>query len=482
MEGFENRDRDQAAPQNDMIDSQQAGKAPAQEYRAPEYSFWAEQMSGRNVYQDNYPRNNYPGYGYLEPPKAPQMEAPAPKKKHRAFRFILKAACFGILAATSFIGILTLYQRLNPEEETNGTFILGSENEADGETRLTVSSTEKGTVQMTSGEAISNMVDVTMPSIVSITSISTQTDYWFGQEYSSEGSGSGIIVGKNEKELLIATNNHVVEGTDQITVTFIDGEKVNAVIKGTDSAADLAVVTVDIANMKKSTLDAIRIAKLGNSDEVKVGEMAIAIGNALGYGQSVTVGYVSAKDRKVEVSDSYSYKTMVLLQTDAAINPGNSGGALLNVDGEVIGINTIKYTSDAVEGMGYAIPISRATPIINDLMNREILETKDQGFLGVTPTDVTEEISKMYKIPVGVFLSEVMEGGAADKAGLLQGDIITKINDKEITSSTQLREMVSSIKAGTDVTVTFMRGEEGSYKEQTITVTLGSRSEIPTTE
>ncbi len=486
MEDFENRDREQAVPQNDSIESQQADKASAreysaQEYRAPEYSFWAEQMSGRNVQQVNTSQNYFQGYGYPEHPKA-EIEAPNPKKKRRVLGFILKSACFGVLAAASFIGILTLYQRINPEDESNNTFILGSENESDTDAHLTISSTEQGTVQMTSGEVISNMVDETMPAIVSITSISTQTDYWFGQEYSSEGSGSGIIVGKNDKELLIATNNHVVEGTDQITVVFIDGKEVNAVIKGTDSVADLAVVTVDIANMEQSTLDAIKIAKLGNSDEVKVGEMAIAIGNALGYGQSVTVGYVSAKDRKVELADSYSYKTMVLLQTDAAINPGNSGGALLNVDGEVIGINTVKYTSDAVEGMGYAIPISRANPIISDLMNREILETKDQGFLGVTPTDVTEEISRMYKIPVGVFLSEVMEGGAADKAGLLQGDIITKINDKEITSSTQLREMVSSIKAGTDITVTYMRGEDGSYKEHTMTVTLGSRSEIPTTE
>ncbi len=512
MEGFENKDREQAVPQNDNIEVSQVNqtpaqdyripaqeyrvptqdyrvpvqenKVPAQEYRVPEYSFWAEQMSGRNAYPDNVPRPNSWEYSHPELPKdGAGTEIPAPKKKFKALRFILKAACFGVLAGASFIGILTLYNKINPEAEKDSTFILGSANEENnGEVRLTVGTTEKGTVQKTTGEAVSNMVDATMPSIVSITSVSTQTDNWFGQEYNSEGSGSGIIVGKNEKELLIATNNHVVEGTDQITVTFIDGKEVKAVIKGTDSAADLAVVTVDISNMEKSTLDAIKIAKQGNSDDVKVGEMAVAIGNALGYGQSVTVGYISAKDRKVEVSDSYSYKTMVLLQTDAAINPGNSGGALLNVDGEVIGINTVKYTSDAVEGMGYAIPISRATPIINDLMNREILETKDQGFLGVTPTDVTEEISKMYNIPVGVFLSEVMEGGSGSKAGLLQGDIITKVNEKEITSSTQLRELVSSIKAGTEITVTYMRGEDGSYKEHTITVTLGSRSEIPTAE
>lgn len=494
MEGFDNRDRNQPDSQNDHIESQpgnqmpeQSYRVPPQNYRVPEYSFWAEQMSGGGMYQNNAPRQgswDY-NYNYSEAPKDAGSEQPPKKKKGKVLGFILKAACFGILAGASFIGSLTLYHRLNPDAQADNTFILGGSSEEDNkEVRLTVSSTEQGSIQRTTSDAVSKMVDETMPAIVSITSISTQTNYWFGQAFSSpaEGSGSGIIVGKNDTELLIATNNHVVEGTDQIKVTFIDGSEVEAIVKGTDSAADLAVVTVKLSDMEKSTLKVIKIAKQGNSDEVKVGEMAIAIGNALGYGQSVTVGYVSAKDRKVEVSDNYSYKTMVLLQTDAAINPGNSGGALLNIDGEVIGINTVKYASSAVEGMGYAIPISRATPIINDLMNREKLETKDQGFLGVTPTDVTEEISQMYKIPVGVFLSEVMEGGAADKAGLLQGDIITKVNDKEITSSTQLREYISSIKAGTEVTVTFMRGEDGTYKEQTITVTLGSRAEIESTE
>ncbi len=461
---------------------------PPQETKVPEYSFWAEQMSGRNIHQDNAPRISPPGfnswdYGYPSVnTEGGNEQIPGKKKKGGAVKFILRAACFGVLAGAGFLGALALYHKINPEPEESTTFILGSGNQDEEKTpniKLTVGSTEPGNVVVTPSDAISSMVDETMPSIVSITSISTQTDMWFGQAYNQEGSGSGIIVGKNEKELLIATNNHVVAGTDKITVTFIDGKEVEAVIKGTDSAADLAVVTVDISAMESNTIDAIKIAKLGNSDEVRVGEMSIAIGNALGYGQSVTVGYVSAKDRKVEVSDNYSYKTMVLLQTDAAINPGNSGGALLNVEGEVIGINTVKYTSNEVEGMGYAIPISRANPIINDLMTREILDTNEQGFLGVTPTDVTEEISKMYNIPVGVFLSEVVKDSAAEKAGLLQGDIITKINKIEITSSTQLRELVSSIKAGTDIQVTYMRGEDGSYKEHTATVTLGSRSEIP---
>ena len=196
----------------------------------------------------------------------------------------------------------------------------------------------------------------------------------------------------------------MVDGTDKITVTFIDDSQADAVIKGTDSKADLAVITVDLDELSKSTLDAIKIAKLGNSDDIKVGEMTIAIGNAMGYGQSLTVGYVSAKDRKIEVSDNYSYNTMILLQTDAAINPGNSGGALLNIKGEVIGINTVKFADYKVEGMGYAIPISRAIPIINELMTREVLKPEEQEFLGVSVTDVTEDVSERFGIPIGVYI------------------------------------------------------------------------------
>lgn len=449
-----------------------------QETRVPEYSFWAEQMSGNNVVPPYAPQRNNWDYGY---PQMEVVENKQSKKKKKALRFIWKAACFGILAGIGFLGVQSIYYRINPEAVKDKSFFLGSFNSGSNEAeriQLKVSSTEPGSVEMTTKTSVSNVVDETMPSIVSIHSVSTQAYDFFGQEFSSEGSGSGIIVGKNEEELLIATNNHVVEGTNKITVTFIDGKEMEAVIKGTDATADLAVITVDISAMEKATLDAIKVARIGNSDEVKVGEMTVAIGNALGYGQSVTVGYVSAKDRKVEVSDGYSYKTMVLLQTDAAINPGNSGGALLNVDGEVIGINTIKYTANEIEGMGYAIPISRAIPIINDLMSREILKAGEKGFLGVTPTDVTEEVSELYNIPIGVYLSEVMKDGAAEQAGLQQGDIITKIDGNEITSSVQLRETVSSIKAGTEIEITYMRSIDGSYQEQKLNVKLGARPEV----
>ncbi|MBH1940363.1 trypsin-like peptidase domain-containing protein [Mobilitalea sibirica] len=465
-----NKDMNQDSRDNGIENSQE------QKRRIPEYSFWAEQMTTEPKQNDSNPSWQY-NYVIQDKEQHNIDNSNEVKKKHRVVKFILKAACFGILAGAGFFGVQSIYDRVFPDTtREESSYILGaSDTNQTVKTKLKVGVTESGSVNLTSKSAISDMIDMTMPSIVSISSVSTQSNIWFGQEYDVEGSGSGIIVGKNEEELLIATNNHVVAGTNKITVTFIDGNQAEAVIKGTDASADLAVITVDINNIEEDTREIIEVAQLGDSDKVKVGEMAVAIGNALGYGQSVTVGYVSAKDREVEVSDNYSYKKMILLQTDAAINPGNSGGALMNVDGEVIGINTIKYASHDVEGMGYAIPISKAMPIINELMNREILKTEEQGFLGVTPTDVTEEISETWNMPIGVYLSDVMKDSAAQKAGLLQGDIITSINDIEITSGVQLREKVSSIRAGTEIEVTFMRSENGTYKEHTVTVKLGAR-------
>lgn len=492
-------------------------------YKVPQYSFWAEQMPNTNVShqqpstninnqnqgwnysgqtgysqggynqtgynqagynQTGYGQTGYNRYGYN--PSAynqpgygqPTMQtAPKPKKEHKALKLIGKGISFGLIAALTFIGVQHLYYEINPNAKPQ-QFV---SNQVE-DTKYEISYTDPGEVKYQDRSAISALVDETMPAIVSIHSISTQTTQWFGQRFDEEveGSGSGFIVGKDEKELLIATNNHVVSGTNKITVTFNDGSTADAVIKGTDATADLAVISVDISTVKKETLDAIEIAKLGNSDDVKVGEMSIAIGNALGYGQSVTVGFISAKDREVEVSDGYKSKKMVLLQTDAAINPGNSGGALLNVKGEVIGINTVKYASNEVEGMGYAIPISRAIPIINELMSREILEEEEQGYLGITGNDVTEEVAEFYNMPIGVFINEVVKNGAADKAGLKAGDIIIKVNDIEITAITQLREYVTSLRVGTKVEVTYMRNTNGKYKEEKVTVTLGKNPNLNT--
>lgn len=438
-----------------------------QKYTRPEYSFWAEKVA--EPLENDYYQHQH----VAQPEVIPQSK----RGGRGVFAFILKAAIFGLLAGVAFIGIQLLYGRFNPDAFNDGErYILGSSDGGNiSDSSLKVGNTEHGTVSSAPETAIMKMAEDTMPSIVTIASISTRTDMWFGVERSNEGSGSGIIVGKDENELLIATNNHVVDGTDKITVTFIDDTQAEAVIKGTDSKADLAVITVDLSDIEQSTVDAIKIAKLGNSDDIKVGEMTIAIGNAMGYGQSLTVGYVSAKDRKVEVSDNFSYNTMILLQTDAAINPGNSGGALLNIKGEVIGINTIKFADYKVEGMGYAIPISRAIPIINELMNREILKPNEQGFLGIAPQDVTEEVTEMFGIPIGVYISTVVEGSAADKAGLKVGDVIQYINDVEMTSGIQLSELISSIRVGTEIEIVYMRHMDNGYKEQTVTVTLGAR-------
>lgn len=458
--------------------------------KVPDYSFWAEQTQrqANSNYNPGYQSNtwdynhqmNQNSY-YTNPNTDPTKKKREPGKGAKVFKFIVKAACFGLIAGISFFGISRAIYLLNPNASAGMNDLFGDSN---GSNRTyEIGYTERGSVKSVDNSAVSKVTKETIPSIVSIHSTSTEPTQWFGQRFEQEveGSGSGIIVGKNDEELLIATNNHVVEGTDKITVTFTDGTEAAAEIKGTDAAADLAVVTVDISKISKETLDVIEIVKLGNSDDVKVGEMVIAIGNALGYGQSVTVGYISAKDREVDVSDGYYSKKMILLQTDAAINPGNSGGALLNINGELIGINTVKYASNEVEGMGYAIPISRALPIITDLMNRETLKEADQGYLGIAGNDVTEEISSFYNMPIGVYINEISPGGAAEKAGLQPGDIITVADDRDITSITQLRDYVNSLRVGTQVEITYMRNLNGQYEEGKVTVILGKNPNLTTT-
>lgn len=483
MEEFDNQNRNQ-----DSSREVNGMSKPTPTSKVPEYSFWAEQTPG-GAYSNYNPNTNSWEYraNTMENMEAGNKKANKRKSGGKTLKFIAKALCFGLIAAFSFIGFQNLYYHLNPDAvkyEVN----LSAETDNLGldmtSSNYKLEATAPGTVETQSRSVISDVVNNSMASIVSINSVTTESNVWFGQEYNqpAEASGSGIVVGKNENELLIATNNHVVAGTQKITVTFIDGKEAEAVIKGTDTTADLAVITVDISQLEKETLSEIHVAKLGNSDQAKVGEMSIAIGNALGYGQSVTVGYISAKDREVEVSDGYASKTMILLQTDAAINPGNSGGALLNVNGEVIGINTVKYASNEVEGMGYAIPISRATPIINDLMNREVLTAEEQGYLGITGNDVTEDVSTSLNMPIGVYVYEVSENGAAKEAGLIKGDVITHVNDVEVTSITQLKEYVNSLRVGTEVKITYMRSIDGTYQEKVVNVTLKANPnlEVPT--
>ena len=328
---------------------------------------------------------------------------------------------------------------------------------------------------------VSDMVKHVMPAMVSIVNNYTDTGMTFwGERYSESGeaSGSGIIVSENENELLIVTNNHVVEGNDKLVVSFIDGTEEEAVVKGLDQEMDLAVIAVPLSSLSDTTLDAITIATLGDSDELQLGEPVIAIGNALGYGQSVSGGMVSALARELTFDDG---STGTFIQTDAAINPGNSGGALLNLKGEVVGINSSKIGGSLVEGMGYAIPITSASPIIADLMERQTrsvkIDSQQRGYLGVSLKDVTEQSTLMYDMPMGVFVYEVENNSPAEAVGIEKGDIIVKYDGQKITSTSDLQKVLEYYKAGETVEITVMRMIHGEYESLDLEITLGKRSE-----
>lgn len=418
-----------------------------------------------------------------EPVSQMENEEKKPKKKSKNIvRFIAKAAAFGLIASVAFLGANAIYYRINPE--ANESVIIGnagasnsSLNTNQGAGNNSIATTTISNAGVVYNTDVSDVVDETMPSIVAITSTVTQSyNDWFGQNYEQEveGSGSGFIVGKNDNELLIVTNNHVVDGAKAIAVKFIDDEIYQAEIKGKDSTADLAVIAVKLKDISDDTMGKIKIATLGNSDDIKVGQMAIAIGNALGYGQSTTVGYISAKEREVTIENN----TMTLLQTDAAINPGNSGGALLNIAGEVIGINSVKYADSSVEGMGFAIPITRAMPIINDLMNREKIAEGEAGFLGIAGSTVSSDMISGYGWPEGVYIDSVVEGGPAEESGILPRDIVTKINDTNVTTMEAMQERISSYRAGTKVNVTIQRLENGQFVEKTFEVKLKKKTQV----
>ena len=418
----------------------------------------------------------------------------------------LCAVLAGGLAAGSFEGVnklagwsgATTVEAASNKDETTLTYAKSEKKDADAsdsksDTGKDTGSTAKGSLD------VSEIVSEALPSIVSITTKSVQeVQNYFGmygmygyapqqQEQEVEGSGSGIIVGKNDDELLIATNYHVVEGADTLSVAFTDGNAVEASVKGFDEERDLAVVSVSLDDVKDDTMDAISIAKIGSSDDLKVGEQVIAIGNALGYGQSVTTGIVSAKNRRMDsdnntVTDGSddSSDGVNLIQTDAAINPGNSGGALLNMEGEVVGINSAKLASTEVEGMGYAIAISDVTDILQNLMNetsRDKLDDSEHGVLGIKGSSVSSEAVQMYGIPAGVFVKEVTEGGAADKAGLKANSVITEFNGKTVSSIDQLTEYLSYYEPDEEVELTVQVPHGTSYKEETVKVTLDENTD-----
>ena len=408
------------------------------------------------------------------------MNGQLPKKHHKCPRWAKlagSAVAFGVIASCTFMGVNAVagkYFGTNTTQQTSSSKATTSKN-SDSSSTLKLSQSSS-----TVTSDVSDIVNNAMPSVVAITNMSVQeVQSYFGgtQQQESTSCGSGIIIGKNDSELLIVTNNQVVEGAETLTVSFANETSVEASIKGTDSSKDLAVVAVPLDSIDDDTMNAISIITLGDSDKLQVGEPVIAIGNALGYGQSVTTGIVSALDRNLDM-EGFDSK---LIQTDAAINPGNSGGALLNANGELIGINTAKVNANAVEGMGYAIPISDATSVIENLMNRETrtkVDESEQGFLGIEGYDVTSEKAEMYSIPTGVFVRSVEDGSAADKAGITAECIITKFDGITIDSMSTLQSQMQYFKAGDKVEVVIeVPNKSGTkYEEKTVTVTLGERS------
>lgn len=427
--------------------------------------------------QDMYTRRDYRDTSYI-----PQEREVRGKKKGsmavKVARVTAAALLFGTVAGGTMFAVNTVGELVKGRYTTEST----SEpvTVAQAETSGNTGSGGNGGVPVTAAiqTDVSAIVEKAMPSVVAINNtMLLQHQTWFGPSQTIEvpSSGSGIIVGQNDEELLIVTNNHVVEDSRELTVTFIDNEPVTAAIKGTDSDSDLAVIAVKLSDIPAETMSRIKVAVMGDSDALKVGQGVIAIGNALGYGQSVTVGYVSALDREVHAEDD---TTRHLLQTDAAINPGNSGGALLNMNGEVIGINAAKYSSTEVEGMGYAIPISQAQDIINELMNKKTrvaVDERKQGYLGIQGQNIDETAAAMYGMPRGIYVYKITEDSAASRSTLREKDIITKFDGQTVRTMEDLKEMLTYYEGGDTVNLTVQSLENGEYVERTVEITLGTK-------
>lgn len=421
--------------------------------------------------ESTYNNENYYGNIPPEPDKRRRQRKNGSKNNKngmgkKAAKLVASAAVFGLVAGACFVGVSVAKDKLYPStadriETTSGTTSAKSETSSSGSS--------------SSSSNVASVVNEVMPSVVSITSTIQSSNYYGFGTQESEGAGSGFIVAKTKDNLMIATNNHVVSDATSLTVGFVDDTTAKAIVVGTDSSADLAVISVKIKDIKDSTASKIKVATLGSSDDLKVGEEVVAIGNALGYGQSVTTGVVSAKNREVSLTDG----TMNLLQTDAAINPGNSGGVLINMDGQVVGINNAKLEDTSVEGMGYAIPITTAKTILTDLMNASSVSTKDAAFLGVVGRDINESYSSALGIPSGIYVSQVVSGSPAEKAGISAGDVITKFEGNNVSTMSGLKEKLALKKANTKVKITFKRANQsGTYEEKTVTVTLGKKSDF----
>lgn len=413
-----------------------------------------------------YPQNT-------EEPKNRGGKSPRRKALTRICSLVLSAALFGGSASLVFYGVNRILPQTGGTAGSTETTNQSAVSPVQTVSYSSANSAQSGTLD------VSAIAEGAMPFMVSITGITVeQVQSYYGMfgrsggaTQQAESAGSGFLVGQSDTELLVVTNNHVIEGTDTLTVGFADGTAASALVKGTDADNDIAVLSVNLSELSAQTKAAIKIAVLGDSEAAKVGQQVVAIGNALGYGQSVTTGIFSATDRQISTSDS------VMIQTDAAINPGNSGGALLNMSGEVIGINSAKYASTDVEGVGYAISISAVLPIIEELMNRttrEKVDEADASYLGIGGQDVTEQIASAYGIPQGIYLTAVKDGSPAAAAGLEKGDVLTKFDGTSVETMSALQKLLQYYAAGESVTLTLQRKAGNAYEEKTVTLTLGS--------
>lgn len=526
---FEDNASEPEETANESAVTQEPGNAPTPEnpiyaraYQPHEQQESTKEEWYQEAQQEQKQQQSYNAYQFTAPEsKKPNRSGKKLNGQGRKFGTVVATAVvFGLVASAVFQGTNYVGSKLNPQEkksvQVQSTQTISQNKSSDSEE--SVSGSTEGT------SSVSQVAKNAMPSIVSIVGVSVQEIpqiyqyFGYGQQQETQSSGSGIIVGQNDTELLIATNNHVVSGTNSLTVCFTnqdgsavtgngdvektsaEGESgstnqegqdsslddvqsgaVSAQIKGTDADNDLAVISVKLEDIPEDVLSEIKVATIGDSDSLQMGEQVVAIGNALGYGQSVTSGYVSALNRQVSSDDTDG----TFIQTDAAINPGNSGGALLNMKGELIGINSAKIASDEVEGMGFAIPISKAEPILDEMMNQETrykVEDEDKAaYIGITCENVTSDVNQMYGIPQGVYVDTVVEGGPAEEAGIKKGDVITKIDGTAIDAYKDLVDRLEYYEAGETVELEVYRAQDGEYNAQKISVTLGAKKDAPST-
>lgn len=493
---FEKTDYDGSYMQQDRAENVSHDGSYMQQDRAENVSHYgsymqqdrAESVSHDSSYaqQSSTAHTDAQGSSYKRQNEAAKQETVKSRKKGSTFKRIVgisaAALLFGTIAGGTMFGVNNLATSLMETEEESTE--LSKKVPEVSSVELKEASTAVTTANNSSSALadVSPIAESAMPSVVAIKgTTSVETYSWFGegQTYDTPSSGSGIIIGKNDTELLVVTNNHVVEDTKDLSVVFIDNEEVKASVKGRDSENDIAIIAVKLEDIKSETLEKIAVARMGDSDELKVGQGVVAIGNALGYGQSVTVGYVSAIDREVTTKDS-SIKN--LLQTDAAINPGNSGGALLNMSGEVIGINTAKYASTEVEGMGYAIPISKVKDIISELSSKETRSDKvdenNQGYLGIQGKNIGEDVAQAYDMPRGIYVYKIVENSLAADSDLREKDIITKVDSQSVRNMEELKDILSYYKSGEKVKLTVQRLKDSEYEEKEIEITLSDRSAL----